>query len=877
MAAGTVGYTDTRGNKDYTSIIAGQIGKRVKQASNMAGEERAYAAGMAEAGGTSLEEAGIGKGYFFGRALGSRFGGDRIARAKGRMGVGGAGTNPATNYKQRFRGGFDYNVTNQNITDVAPLSNALVVGLRGVQEGLTDVAGAIQRQGTVLNSLSRNQADMAKATMFNGYLFAMFQNQQKQSAGRDSLRREERSLEGGRGFGRGGGIGGASFGGAGGGRGMINVTPGGAGGGRSGAPSGAGIGLGGGLFSAGTSLLTSEGRKGIPIAKSFGAATGISNALGMGTVSKGGVYSSDVLRAAGRASKGFNPAKVSVKIAELIGDPSTTSVFAKLLKGGDQAVDTAEAVAKGAGAVTATRTGVQQLDFMLDMTAAGKGDLASEMLDATARAEGIKTGRIKDAEFDADIFNALTDRKGKKLFNRKQVEIFKELGLSPGVANYDRYVQRIASAKTLRGLRPLRMRSAGESAQGLAESIKKYYPGTSFKNLEEAVVLTEFARKIEQGVPPDDAVKFIRGAFGSEIADNVLIKGAKTAAKNSMVGKALGKAGSRSALKKIPLLGAVLGTAFAIDRARKGDFLGAGLEFSSGMLGLIPGLGSGLGFGIDGFLLARDLGMTPMRDRGSITGGANLPFFVGGRGFTMNEKGSGDERIRVESDDKSRHLDAGLGLIEAMKSKRNDYVKIMGQGVFSGIGDAASGGLFENIGSGLTTITDNIKNMFSNFKDTTGNILNKLNPFKRDENGQNMFQRVGSNVKNWWNKDSSDGGIIDSARFNVQKFINRRILGKKDTKYMQQYNPEEGVAYGSLPSDYKETEAKYFQTGMYTPNVENSDINVAPAVSMGATYITNNNYGVGSGASGGDTGDGNPTIDDLGFQGLVSNFNLASK
>ena len=876
MAAGTVGYTDTRGNKDYTSIIAGQIGKRVKQASNMAGEERAYAAGMAEAGGTSLEEAGIGKGYFFGRALGSRFGGDRIARAKGRMGMGGAGTNPATNYKQRFRGGFDYNVTNQNITDVAPLSNALVVGLRGVQEGLTDVAGAIQRQGTVLNSLSRNQADMAKATMFNGYLFAMFQNQQKQSAGRDSLRREERSLEGGRGFGRGGGIGGASFGGAGGGRGMINVTPGGAGGGRSGAPSGAGIGLGGGLFSAGTSLLTSEGRKGIPIAKSFGAATGISNALGMGTVSKGGVYSSDVLRAAGRASKGFNPAKVSVKIAELIGDPSTTSVFAKLLKGGDQAVDTAEAVAKGAGAVTATRTGVQQLDFMLDMTAAGKGDLASEMLDATARAEGIKTGRIKDAEFDADIFNALTDRKGKKLFNRKQVEIFKELGLSPGVANYDRYVQRIASAKTLRGLRPLRMRSAGESAQGLAESIKKYYPGTSFKNLEEAVVLTEFARKIEQGVPPDDAVKFIRGAFGSEIADNVLIKGAKTAAKNSMVGKALGKAGSRSALKKIPLLGAVLGTAFAIDRARKGDFLGAGLEFSSGMLGLIPGLGSGLGFGIDGFLLARDLGMTPMRERGSIIpSGANVPFNVGGRMFSMNE--NGDERIRVEKDDKSRHLDAGLGLIEAMKSKRNDYVKIMGQGVFSGIGDAASGGLFENIGSGLTTITDNIKNMFSNFKDTTGNILNKLNPFKRDENGQNMFQRVGSNVKNWWNKDSSDGGIIDSARFNVQKFINRRILGKKDTKYMQQYNPEEGVAYGSLPSDYKETEAKYFQTGMYTPNVENSDINVAPAVSMGATYITNNNYGVGSGASGGDTGDGNPTIDDLGFQGLVSNFNLASK
>ena len=96
MSSGTVGYTDTRGNKDYLSIIANQVGKRLKESSDMASEERAYAAGMAEAGGTSLEEAGIGKGFFFGRALGSRFGGDRIARTRGRMGMGGAGTNPTS-------------------------------------------------------------------------------------------------------------------------------------------------------------------------------------------------------------------------------------------------------------------------------------------------------------------------------------------------------------------------------------------------------------------------------------------------------------------------------------------------------------------------------------------------------------------------------------------------------------------------------------------------------------------------------------------------------------------------------------------------------------------------------------------------------------
>ena len=43
MASGTVGYTDTRGNKDYTSIIASQIGKRLKEASDMASDERAFA------------------------------------------------------------------------------------------------------------------------------------------------------------------------------------------------------------------------------------------------------------------------------------------------------------------------------------------------------------------------------------------------------------------------------------------------------------------------------------------------------------------------------------------------------------------------------------------------------------------------------------------------------------------------------------------------------------------------------------------------------------------------------------------------------------------------------------------------------------------
>ena len=94
---------------DLTQSIAKQIGSRVNQAANMAADERAYASAMAEAGGTSLEEAGIGRGYFFRRALGSRFGGDAVARTRGRFEKNPpAGRNPLGTVGSRFRAGFDY-------------------------------------------------------------------------------------------------------------------------------------------------------------------------------------------------------------------------------------------------------------------------------------------------------------------------------------------------------------------------------------------------------------------------------------------------------------------------------------------------------------------------------------------------------------------------------------------------------------------------------------------------------------------------------------------------------------------------------------------------------------------------------------------------
>ncbi len=111
---------------DLTWSIAKQIGNRVKQSSAMASDERAYAEAMAEDGGTSLDEAGIGRGYFFRRALGSRFGGDAVARTRGRFEKNPPrGRDPRGTVGSRFRGGFDYS------SSFSPIKSSPITPLLG--------------------------------------------------------------------------------------------------------------------------------------------------------------------------------------------------------------------------------------------------------------------------------------------------------------------------------------------------------------------------------------------------------------------------------------------------------------------------------------------------------------------------------------------------------------------------------------------------------------------------------------------------------------------------------------------------------------------------------------------------------------------------
>ncbi len=67
------------------------------------------------------------------------------------------------------------------------------------------------------------------------------------------------------------------------------------------------------------------------------------------------------------------------------------------------------------------------------------------------------------------------------------------------------------------------------------------------------------------------------------------------------------KAVGKGLLKKIPFLGLGIAGAFAADRIADGDYVGAGGEIASGLLSIIPIIGTAGSVGVDVALLARDI------------------------------------------------------------------------------------------------------------------------------------------------------------------------------------------------------------------------------------------------------------------------------
>ena len=123
----------------------------------------------------------------------------------------------------------------------------------------------------------------------------------------------------------------------------------------------------------------------------------------------------------------------------------------------------------------------------------------------------------------------------------------------------------------------------------------------------------------------DDVAKNIKNTVDK--GRKAAVEGAEQTVKQTT--KILGKGGSKSLVKKIPILGAIASLGFATSRLMKGDFVGAGLEIASGGASIFPGAGTTASLGIDALLMARDV-KGAFADGGTVSSAGT--YLVGERG-----------------------------------------------------------------------------------------------------------------------------------------------------------------------------------------------------------------------------------------------------
>ena len=108
---------------------------------------------------------------------------------------------------------------------------------------------------------------------------------------------------------------------------------------------------------------------------------------------------------------------------------------------------------------------------------------------------------------------------------------------------------------------------------------------------------------------PRIGVKMAKRAGGKFVKKSVQKIGQKIGKKigTKAITKIAGRGIGKSIAKKIPGVSLVMGAAFAVDRLKDGDILGAGMELLSGAAATVPGWGTAASLGIDAMLMGKDI------------------------------------------------------------------------------------------------------------------------------------------------------------------------------------------------------------------------------------------------------------------------------
>lgn len=268
----------------------------------------------------------------------------------------------------------------------------------------------------------------------------------------------------------------------------------------------------------------------------------------------------------------------------------------------------------------ARAAGTDFAKLALAATAGGDMEQAMEFLEQselkTASAgEKAKLDKIAEPLQQNKAVQAAFDEKAREMGEMMLYARGKLIDLAGGIDNFAnalaRSAQVMAGTSGLLGGVVSGAAGIGNLVGGIADisravgGIKKY---RAAKALEAA-----------SGIAKPGFLRRAAGFGGRMIsgAGSMIGSGLRGAARlpGKMMGKIGGKAGikagakmlGKTALKAIPGVGLIAGAGFAIDRFMKGDMLGGLGEAASGIVSLLPGLGTAASIAIDAGLAARDI------------------------------------------------------------------------------------------------------------------------------------------------------------------------------------------------------------------------------------------------------------------------------
>ena len=111
----------------------------------------------------------------------------------------------------------------------------------------------------------------------------------------------------------------------------------------------------------------------------------------------------------------------------------------------------------------------------------------------------------------------------------------------------------------------------------------------------------QVTKTLQKVIPPQARKKVVEKVMSVASRKTLQKASAKTAT------KVLGKTMIKTGVKKVPILGAIAGLGFGVQRLLSGDPAGALMEVASGVASTIPGAGTAISIGIDSALIAKDL------------------------------------------------------------------------------------------------------------------------------------------------------------------------------------------------------------------------------------------------------------------------------